>query len=178
MQGSSSAFGGPKLNPYAFAKYIGEELCDLYSKVYNLSTVTARFFNVYGERQPVTGPYATVIGIFENQVRENTPLTVTGDGTQRRDFTHVDDIVSGLVSLSKKEWKGEMFQLGTGVNYSINEVAGYFSDNVIYIPKRPGEARVTLADIEPIKNAVGWSPAINLKEYILKLKINEQHYIN
>ena len=168
--GSSSAFGGPKLNPYAFAKFIGEELCDLYSKIYNVSTVTARFFNVYGGRQPVSGPYATVIGIFENQYKSGAPITVTGDGNQKRDFTHVSDIISGLVSLSKNKWNGDMFQLGTGVNYSINEIANLFSDNIIYIPKRLGEAETTLADIGPINFSTGWSSKINLKDYIINFK--------
>ena len=105
--GSSSAYAGPMLNPYAFAKFTGEQCCEMYSKVYGLSTVSARFFNVFGDRQPTSGPYATVVGIFEKQISEGMPLTITGTGDQRRDFTHVDDIVSGLKELSKGEHSGD-----------------------------------------------------------------------
>ena len=168
--GSSSAFGGPMLNPYAFAKYTGEQLCEMYNKVYGLSTVTARFFNVYGARQPVTGPYATVVGVFENQFLNGEPITVTGDGEQRRDFTHVSDIVLGLISLAQKEWNADMFQLGTGVNYSINQLANFFSDNIVYIPPRPGEAEITLADVGPVNKATNWSAEVTLQNYVSKWK--------
>ena len=165
--GSSSAYGGPMLNPYAFAKYTGEQICEMYSKVYGMSTVTARFFNVYGARQPVTGPYATVVGIFEDQKLRGIPLTVTGDGEQRRDFTHVSDIASGLVSLSEGTHTGEVYNLGTGKNYSINELAGLFSPiEIKYLPQRPGEARNTLADISETVAKTGWKPQINIEDYI------------
>jgi len=126
--GSSSAFGGPMLNPYAFAKFTGEQCCEMYSEVYELSTVTARFFNVYGTRQPTSGPYATVVGVFEKQTNDGHDLTVTGTGEQRRDFTHVSDIVSGLISLSKNAYSGNVYQLGTGKNYSINDLANMFGE--------------------------------------------------
>ena len=165
--GSSSAYAGPMLNPYAFAKFTGEQVCELYSSVYNVSTVTARFFNVYGDRQPRTGPYATVIGIFEDQRTNGVPLTVTGDGEQRRDFTHVTDIARGLTSLSESTWKGEVFNLGTGKNYSINELAVLFNPKEIkHIPTRPGEARITLADISETTGKTGWTPSTELKEYV------------
>jgi len=168
--GSSSAFGGPMLNPYAFAKYTGEQLCEMYSKVFGVSTVIARFFNVYGDRQPVTGQWATVVGVFERQFRENRPLTVTGDGSQRRDFTHISDIVSGFISLSEGKHSGEMYQLGTGKNYSITELAQLFSDNIQYIPKRPGEAKVTLADWKPVFEKTGWKAKTAIADYVKKYK--------
>ena len=168
--GSSSAFGGTMLNPYTFAKYTGEQVCKLYSEVYGLSTVVARFFNVYGKRQPIVGPYATVVGIFEEQTKNKKALTVTGTGEQRRDFTHVSDIVSGLIALSRDEWGGDVFQLGTGKNYSLNEMAKMFKDEIEYIPKRPGEAWITLADIKKTKEKVGWSPKIALSDYISQWK--------
>ena len=168
--GSSSAFGGPMLNPYAFAKYTGEQLCELYSKVYDVPTSIARFFNVYGERQPITGDYATIVGIFEQQAHSGLKLTVTGDGEQRRDFTHVSDIVSGLILLNNKKIFGEVFQLGTERNYSINELAGMFGDEIEYIPSRPGEARNTLADITKMR-ALGWEPKVFIEDYIESWKI-------
>ena len=168
--GSSSAFGGPMLNPYAFAKYTGEQICEMFGEVYGLRCSIARFFNVYGDRQPVSGAYATVVGIFEGQYRAGVPLTVTGDGEQRRDFTHVSDIVSGLLAMEEDEGTCELYQLGTGTNYTINELASFFDCDTRYISKRPGEARVTLADNEKAKSLLGWSPKTNLKNYITKRK--------
>lgn len=166
---SSSAYGGPKLNPYAFTKYTGEETLKMYSELYNISTVCARFFNVYGDRQPTTGTYATIIGIFERQYSNTESLTITGDGEQRRDFTHVYDICDGLICLSNDTHTGEVYNLGTGVNYSINEIAAMFSDNIKYIPARPGEARTTLADISGAAQ-FGYSPSYNIQDYIREFK--------
>lgn len=165
--GSSSAYGGPMLNPYAFSKYTGEQTCKLYSEVYGINTTVARFFNVYGDRQPITGPYATVVGVFEEQMKRGDPLTITGDGEQRRDFTHVSDIVKGLYALSKHKCRGEVYNLGTGKNYSINELAALFKpDKISYISARPGEARTTLADIKATVEKTGWSPTIALEDYV------------
>lgn len=164
--GSSSAYAGPMLNPYAFAKFTGEQVCELYNKVYGMSTVIARFFNVYGERQPTSGPYATVVGVFENQSESGHPLTVTGTGEQRRDFTHVDDIVKGFEMLGRTTWNAEIFQLGTAKNYSINELAHMFGGKIKYVDARPGEAWTTLADISDIVYAIGWEPTVDLQEYI------------
>lgn len=167
--GSSSAFGGPMLNPYAFAKYTGEQTCEMFYRVFGVKASIARFFNVYGDRQPTTGPYATVVGVFEEQSKRGEPVTVTGDGNQRRDFTHVNDIVHGLIAMSKDEGSCEIYQLGTGKNYSINELAKMFSDNIKYIPKRPGEAWITLADNSLAKEKLNWTPLLDLEKYVSKL---------
>jgi UDP-glucose 4-epimerase len=165
--GSSSFYGGVYLNPYSFSKWVGEEICIMYNKIYNLSSCIARFFNVYGPRHLRTGPYSTVVGIFERQYKNKYPLTVTGDGEQRRDFTHVEDICSALIAMSKEEQAGEIYNLGTGTNYSINEVAKLFNDAlVLYIPKRPGEAQETLADISKARSLLGWEPTKSLDEYV------------
>ena len=164
--GSSSYYGGVYLNPYAFTKWQGEEVCRLFNKVYNLSCSIARFFNVFGLGQPSVGPYATVVGIFEDQYLKGQNLTVTGDGNQRRDFTHVDDIVSGLVLMSKDNWNGEIFNLGTGNNYSINEIANQYNCKIDYIPKRPGEAQETLADISFSRKKIGFKPTIDIRNYV------------
>ncbi len=175
--GSSSAYGGPMLNPYAFAKFTGEQTCELYNKVYGMSTVTARFFNVYGDRQPTTGAYATVVGVFEKQAEAGFPLTVTGTGEQRRDFTHVSDIVSGFEKLGRGTWNAEVFQLGTGKNYSINELANMFGEEIKYIEKRPGEAWTTLADISDMTKATGWKPEVVLEDYVAQ-KLNQLTNVN
>ena len=168
---SSSAEAGPKLNPYAFTKYTGEETLKMYSEIYNVSTVCARFFNVYGDRQPTEGIYATIIGIFEQQYSNNKSLTITSDGEQRRDFTHVHDICDGLICLSKDTHTGEIYNLGTGVNYSINEIAAMFSDNTTYISARAGEARITLADISATQ-IFGYQPKQKITNYIDIFKRN------
>lgn len=162
---SSSAEAGPKLNPYAFTKYTGEEILKMYAELYDISTVCARFFNVYGDRQPTEGTYATIIGIFERQSLNAESLTITGNGEQRRDFTHVYDICDGLICLSKDKHRGEIYNLGTGINYSINEIAAMFSDNTTYIPARAGEAKITLADISETKK-YGYNPKQSIELYI------------
>jgi len=123
--GSSSVLHDIYANPYSFSKSIGEQYCVLYNKIFQVPVAIARFFNVYGPRQIEEGDYATVVGIFEKQKKQNKNLTITGDGEQRRDFTHVDDIISGLICIMKTNWNFEIFNLGSGKNYSINEIASF-----------------------------------------------------
>ncbi len=167
--GSSSSHGDKYSNPYTFTKWQGELLCELYNKVYKLPTVVTRFYNVYGEHQILDGAYAAVIGIFEKLYSENKTLTVTGDGEQRRDFTHVEDIVDGLVrcSLNMDVASGKIFELGRGKNYSINEITEMFGEEEVeYIPARPGEMRVTLCESVEARELLGWNPKIDIKDYI------------
>lgn len=167
--GSSSVYHDVHANPYSFTKWLGEQYCELYSKVYGLNVGIARFFNVYGPRHLEEGPYATVIAIFEKQKRDGNPLTVTGTGEKRRDFTHVYDIVNGLYLMGKQgsELKGEIFNFGTGTNYSINEVAAMFNPvEIAYIPNRPGEAETTLADTSFSKERLNWEPSWKLENYV------------
>jgi len=166
--GSSSFYGGVYKNPYTFTKWLGEEYCKMYHNVFNVQTAIARFFNVYGPRHVSDGPYATVLAIFERQKKEGLPLTVTGDGEQRRDFTHVNDIVIGLRAISAfHSLEAQVFNFGSGRNHSINEVAKLFQPSSIeYLPARPGEARDTLADIEATCNLLGWTPQQRLEDYI------------
>lgn len=161
---SSTVDGDPMANPYAMAKHHGEDLIKMASQIYGISTVGARPYNVYGPNQEVLGEYATLIGIFQRQILNNEPLTITGDGEQRRDFTYVSDIVKGLVHLSKSEYKGEVFGLGTGVSYSVNEIAEMFrpGGEHVFLPQRPGEVRESLAKNLP----PGWSAPSRLEAYI------------
>ena len=175
--GSSSAFAGPMLSPYAFAKYSGEQICELYHKVYGMSVVIARFFNVYGERQPTTGDYATVVGVFQGQKLLGKKLTITGTGEQRRDFTHVYDIVSGFESLGHGKFSAEVYQLGAGKNYSINELAKMFKSEFVYIDGRPGEALVTLADNSKARKDLNWEPKEKLENYVkIWLENNDSNF--
>ena len=166
--GSSSFHHGLYESPYAWSKWSGEELCKLYSNVYDMNTSICRFYNVYGKYQIEDGAYSTVIGIFERQFRNNEPLTITADGQQRRDFTHVDDIVDGLVRCSQHNLKAEFFELGSGVNYSINELADLFGKDYPrkYIPARKGEYDKTLCDYSKAEFKLGWKPKHDLEDYI------------
>ena len=164
--GSSSYYGGVYLNPYAFAKWQGEEVFKMYSAVYNSSCVIARFFNVYGPRNPLIGQYTPVVAIFEEQTKANQELTIVGDGDQRRDFTHVYDICDGLIALSDGDWRGKVFNLGTGINHSINELAKMFGGEKRHLPERKGEARETLADISFTTEKTGWTPSYSLEGYV------------
>jgi len=166
--GSSSFHHGLYESPYAWSKWSGEELCKLYSNVYDMNTSICRFYNVYGKYQIEDGAYSTVIGIFERQFRNNKPLTITADGQQRRDFTHVDDIVDGLVRCSQHNLKAEFFELGSGVNYSINELADLFGKDYPkkYIPARKGEYDKTLCDYSKAEFKLGWKPKHDLEDYI------------
>ena len=160
------------LNPYSISKTNGEKLCSMYTSLYGLETVIFRYFNVYGERQPLKGQYAPVVGIFLRQRAAGEPLTIVGDGEQRRDFTYVGDVVNAnimaAISNQEEEAFGEVYNVGTGTNYSVNEVAAMISDNTINIPPRPAEARLSLANNKKIYEAFGWSPRVKLEEWVAK----------
>jgi UDP-glucose 4-epimerase len=156
------------LNPYSVAKTAGEEMCKMYSKLFGLETVIFRYFNVYGPREPLKGPYAPVVGLFIRQAKAGEPLTIVGDGLQRRDFTHVSDVVDANI-LAMGEYKnisGETFNIGTGKNYSILELAKMISSLIKFIPPRPAESRETLANNDKAKNMLGWNPVKDIKQYL------------
>ena len=167
--GSSTKHHGVFKSPYAWSKFGGEELCRLYSKIYDLNTTICRFYNVYGEYHIRTGDYATVVGIFEDQFLNDKPITITADGEQRRDFTHVDDIVEALVRCVGKDFRAEEFELGRGKNYSINDIANMFGKDYPkqYIPERPGEYPETLAEFSNAKDKLGWKATKDIDDYII-----------
>lgn len=168
--GSSSCYSGKYMNPYTFTKKQAEEVCEMYSRVFGVSTVIARFFNVYGPRNPLIGKFTPIIAKFEQKMINGEPLTIVGNGKQRRDFTHVYDICEGLIQISQQPWNADIFNLGTGKNYSINEVADMFGGDKKYLPARPGEARETLADITKTTLKTGWTPKHSLETYIKEKK--------
>ena len=166
---SSSKFGegNEDLSPYAWVKAKCVELIKNYHKWFQLKYNIAYFYNVYGRNHIKTGKYATVIGIFESKLENQRPIPVIGDGSQSRDFTHIDDIVSGLYNIFEQE-KNEEFFLGTGENYQLIEVAKMFSDNIEYLPEAKGERK---SSIIPSKNQPKWwKPSIKLNEYIKQLQ--------
>ena len=172
--GSSSRWHDHTISPYATSKYLGEELCKMYKKSFNLDVEICRFYNVYGPHEIVEGDWAAVIGVWRNQINKNEAITIVGDGEQRRDFTHVDDIVDGLcrVSLSKDLVK-DAWELGTGINYSINEVYQMFKNKFnigcIYKPNQHGNYRETLRKDNKTLDLLGWKPQDRLLYYINKL---------
>jgi UDP-glucose 4-epimerase len=158
------------LNPYSVSKVNGEKLCSMYTKLYGLPTICFRYFNVYGERQPLRGQYAPVIGIFLRQKAAGEPLTIVGDGNQRRDFTHVSDVVRANIMAAtsnvEHEAYGQVYNVGTGNNYSINQIARMIDHPTVNIAPRPGEARVSLANNQKIRQTFGWSPTVKLEEWL------------
>lgn len=164
--GSSSKHSGKFKNPYTFSKSIGEEIVELFQTHYNTQASIARFYNVYGEYQLTEGGYTTLIGRWINNLKNNIQCEIYGDGEQRRDFTHVDDIVDALILIMDKEAYGYEFELGRGKNYSVNEVADMFNIDPIYKDPKAGEARNTLNTSLVAKEVLGWKPQKDLTEYI------------
>ena len=153
------------LNPYSASKVGAETLCHMYYRLHRLRTITLRYFNVYGPRQPLKGQYAPVIGLFEEQKKRGEPLTIVGDGEQRRDYTHVSDVAEANMCAMMTNYSGIVVNIGTGTNYSVNEVASFISDDTVTIPERPGEARETCANIKRANNLLDWEPKITLEDY-------------
>lgn len=164
--GSSSHHSGKFKNPYTFSKDVGEEIINLYQIHFGLKSSIARFYNVYGPYHLKEGGYCTLIGKWENLIENGDPLTIYGDGNKRRDFTHIDDIVDGLIRIYTKEKWGFIFELGRGKNYSINDIADMFGGDRVYMEEKPGEALVTLCDSALAKEHLGWEAKLNIEDYI------------
>ena len=163
------------MSPYALHKLIGEQYCNLFSKLYGLETVCLRYFNVYGERQPLEGAYCLVMGIFARQLLNNEPLTINGTGEQRRDFTYVKDVVEANVraGFMKMNFNGDIFNIGNGNNKSVNQLADMIGGNATRIHRPPvTEPKETLADNFKAWEILGWKPEGNLENWVKKYKKN------
>ena len=169
--GSSSHHSGKFKNPYTFSKDMGEEIIKLYRKHFGLRASIVRFYNVYGPHQLTEGGYTTLIGRWINNIENNIPCEIYGDGEKRRDFTHIDDVSRGLVKILEKGTYKHDFEFGRGKNYSINEVAKMFNIDPLYKKDKPGEAQNTLCNNDNSKKLLNWRPVINLEDYIKKLKL-------
>lgn len=172
--GSSSKHHDPSDSPYAMTKFLGEEICKLYKKSYNVNVEIARFYNVYGPMEPLDEKFGNVIGIWQVKVAKNLPLPIVGDGNQKRDFTHVQDIVDGLLKISNSQINhDDAWEIGTGVNYSINELYAMFQQkydtNSVNIPDQKGNYRETLRVNDDLINLLNWQPKDRLREYIANL---------
>jgi len=159
------------ISPYASQKYYGEICCKMFSQVYGLETVSLRYFNVYGEKQNLGGAYATVIGIFIKQCLDGVPMTINGDGNQRRDFCYVGDVVKAniLASKSDKVGFGEVINIGSGKNISINKVAKLIGDNIVYRDS-VDEPFANLANTSEAKRLLNWEPEVELRDWIISYK--------
>lgn len=185
---SSSCYGIPKKfptdekeiidtqYPYALTKYLGEQLCFHWSKLYDINVVSLRLFNVYGTRSRTSGTYGAMFGVFLAQKLANAPYTIVGDGSQTRDFTYVSDIVTALIKSAKSSFKSEVFNVGSGKTISVNRIAELLKGKKIHIPKRPGEPDCTFAKITKIKKKLNWRPKVNIENGINKLIKNIDYW--
>ncbi len=174
--GSSSKHHTPSDSPYAMYKFLGEEVCKLYKKSFNVNVEIARFYNVYGPGENIDEKYGNVIGIWTAKIAKGEPLPIVGDGKQKRDFIHVYDIVEGLQKIAFSDLSHiDAWELGTGVNYSINKVYEFFNNrfNVEFenIPDQPGNYKKTLRENDDTLKLLNWTPKDRLEEHINNIKI-------
>ena len=172
--GSSSQWHDPFQSPYAMYKKLGENVCKMYKKVFGTNIEIARFYNVYGPYEITEGKWAAVIGKWRGQIQNGEPITIVGDGEQRRDFTYVGDIVDGLIKIGFLDEKhDDAWELGTGFNYSLNDLAQLFVDKfgceVNRIPEQMGNYRETKRENNHALYRLDWKPKDVLKQYIDKL---------
>lgn len=174
--GSSSKHHDPSDSPYAMTKFLGEEICKLYKKSFNVNIEICRFYNVYGPGENVDEKFGNVIGIWSAKIKKNEPIPIVGDGEQKRDFIHVYDLVDGLIKIgfSQKSHK-DAWELGTGINYSVNDLYKLFKRkyNVdsFNIPDQPGNYRKTLRINDDTLKLLKWRPKDRLKNHIDNLNL-------
>lgn len=178
--GSSSQWQDPFLSPYACYKKMGEDIIKLYRKIYGCNFEIARFYNVYGEGEIIYGEWAAVIGKWIGRCFDNLPIKIVGDGTQKRDFTHIDDIVDGLIKIGiSKEKHEDAWELGSGFEYSMNEVAEmfvkYFGCKIQYVENQKGNYSKSLRANDDAINRLGWKPKDRLKKYIKNVKLENEN---
>ncbi len=185
--GSSSCYGIPDeyptketasirpQYPYALTKNIGEQLVMHWCQLYNLPSISLRFFNVYGPRARTSGTYGAVFGVFLAQKLANKPYTVVGDGNQTRDFTFVSDVVSAIIAAAESDLSGEIINIGSNNTYSINRLVELLGGEITYIPKRPGEPDCTWADITKATQLLDWKPKVSLEEGV-DILLNNMEY--
>ena len=187
---SSSCYGIPKkyptdekshINlqyPYALTKRLGEEILIHYGKIYNIKTISLRLFNVYGTKSRTSGTYGAMFGVFLAQKLKNKPLTIVGDGSQKRDFTYVTDVVNAFYKCINYNGKINIFNIGTGKPISVNKIAEILKSKKIYIPKRPGEPDQTNANSKKANKYLKWKPVISIEKGISLVLKNINYWKN
>jgi len=185
---SSSCYGFPNIYPtpetaeiclqypYALTKRMGEEILLHWSKVYGLDVISLRMFNVYGPRSRTSGTYGAVFGVFLAQKLNNEPFTVVGNGSQKRDFIYISDVVEAFIKASDSDVSNEVFNVGSGNPQSINKLTSILGGENVYIPRRPGEPDCTWADIEKIKSMLDWYPKISFEDGVQKMLENIDYW--
>ncbi len=172
--GSSTKFGdgglGRDASPYAWSKATNTQLVQNYSSWFGISYAITYFYNVYGKREISTGKYATLIALFKEKMKNKEPLTIVSPGTQKRNFTHIDDIINGLVLVGERG-EGDEFGIGSPEAYSIKEIAEMFGGKIKMLPKRKGN-RMTADVVTEKTEALGWKPTRSVKEYIQEIRAN------
>ncbi len=158
------------LNFYGLTKYVGEEYCLMFDRLYGVPSVVLRYFNVYGPRQPEQGAYALVLGIFLRRHLDGLPLVIHGSGLQRRDFVHVADVAEANIRAYESDVRGEVLNIGSGTNISVKELAGMISPLQEYGPPRAGDAAETLADLSRTRARLGWEPRIRFADGLRELE--------
>jgi len=164
--------------PYALTKNIGEQLVMHWAKIYKLKCVSTRFFNVFGTRSRTSGTYGAVFGVFLAQKIAGQPLTIVGDGTQKRDFTYVTDVCEGMYLAAKSNFEKEIFNIGSGNPQSVNYLAELIGGPKVLIPKRPGEPDITHADISKAKSKIGYNPKVSFEEGVEMVLQNIDYWID
>jgi UDP-glucose 4-epimerase len=162
--------------PYALTKMIGEQYVLHWAQLYKLPAVSLRFFNVYGPRCRTSGTYGAVFGVFLAQKIHGRPYTIVGDGEQSRDFTFVTDVAAAIIAAAQSDVTGDVFNVGSGNHYTVNQVANLLKGEKVFIPKRPGEPEQTYADIEKIKKVLRWKPKVSLEEGIAEIEKNLSYW--
>ena len=181
---SSSCYGIPNflpisenaeikpMYPYALTKWLGEQLVMNWQKIYNLPAISLRLFNVYGPRSRSTGAYGAVFGVFLAQKLAKKPFTIVGNGKQTRDFTYVTDVVDAMIKAAKSKIMGEIFNIGSEREVSVNKIVNLLDGQKVFIPKRPGEPDKLLADVSKIKKKLLWKPKVSIEEGVKTLLKN------
>lgn len=180
---SSTCYGIPKsyptkedqpLNPehpYGLTKKVGEDYVLHWSKVYKIPAVSLRLFNVYGPRSRTSGSYGAMFGVFLAQLANGKPLTVVGDGKQKRDFTHVEDVAEAFLLAAESDAKGEAINIGSGLPRSVNDIVKILKPkDVVNIPKRPGEPDITWAENSKAMRLLGWEPRTGIEDGVMEMK--------
>ena len=178
---SSSCYGIPEIcptpetaplkpqYPYAFTKLVGEAAVLHWGAVYGVPSVSLRLFNVYGPRSRTTGAYGAVFGVFLAQRANGAPLTIVGDGSQKRDFVFVSDVVEAFTVAAASDVRQEVFNVASGAPQSVKRLADLIGGPVTYLPKRPGEPDITRGDITKIRRTLGWSPKVRFEEGVARM---------
>lgn len=165
------------LYPYALSKYMGEQIALHWGKVFGLRVNSIRIFNAYGTRSRTTGAYGAVFGVFLKQLLESKPLTVVGDGNQKRDFLYVTDVAEAFYKATLTNKNSEIWNLGSGNPQSVNKLIKLLKPkNIIHIPKRPGEPNITFANISKIKKDLNWKPKISFEDGVEKILENIDYW--